>query len=202
MINHTLAQYAFIRACIFLLNAIVPLSIAHSVYELVFWPTPWQLPVVIRIWLAAETAFYFGFQIPYVQYLQKDAIHPPLRSREERASLFGRVTANTTVVDLERHLRGWFKGAGLDGIGRDSVKSWLAWAFFEGRSDAETKGTQEVEEYAAQLEQTLGKPFLPGYGTATPIRLTLDPVVLSHRSLLWYWVCIRINVIPPLFPDC
>ena len=42
MLDSSRTQYAFIRACIFLLQSIVPLSIAHSIYEVLF-STPWHL---------------------------------------------------------------------------------------------------------------------------------------------------------------
>ena len=68
------------------------------------------------------------------------------------------------------------------------MKSWLAWALFEGRIDADGKDTQELEEYAVALERQLSKTFPPGKGKATPMRLTLDPIEMGCRSLLWYFV--------------
>lgn len=192
MLDSSRAQYAFIRACIFLLQSIVPLSIAHSIYEVLF-STPWHLHLLIRVWLAAEATFYLAFQLPFLVYLQRDAFHPPLRSKEDRRVLFARSTAHATFADLERHIRGWFKGAPWAEIGREGVKSWLAWAFFEGRIDVDGNDAQELEEYAVALERLLGKTFPPGNGKATSLRLTLDPVEVSRRSLLWYSVRICLD---------
>jgi len=192
MLDSSPAQYAFIRACIFLLQAIVPLSIAHSIYEVLF-ATPWQLPLLLRAWLAAEATFYLALQIPFLVHLQRDAVHPPLRSKEDRRVLFARSIANATFADLERHIRGWFKGAPWAEIGREGVKSWLAWAFFEGRIGVDGNDAQELEAYTVELERLLGKPFPPGNGKVTPLRLTLDPIQVGRRSLLWYSVRICLH---------
>jgi hypothetical protein len=78
-------------------------------------------------------------------------------------------------------------------LGREGVKSWLAWAFFKGRIDVDGNDAQELEEYTVELEQRLGKTFPPGNGKATPLRLTLDPIEACRRSLLWYSVRICLN---------
>lgn len=73
----------------------------------------------------------------------------------------------------------------MNDIGRDGIKDWLSWAFFEGRIDSSNE--DELEEYTKHFEHLLGKTFAKGYGKAKPIRLTLDKVSLSgYRSLTWY----------------
>lgn len=188
MINHTPAWYAFIRTCIFLLQAIPPLSIAYTACDILLFSTSWHLPLVLRIWLAAESIFCFAFQLPYFLYLQRDAVHPPMRSRVDREELFRRSITESSSADLEYYICRWFKGAALRDIGREGVKSWLAWAFFEGRIDANPDSEQELEEYTKEFERLMGKKFVPGTGTAAPSRLTLDPVETCYRSLTWYFV--------------
>lgn len=188
MIDSTPAWYAFIRACIFLLQAVTPLSVASCVWDILFWSTTWHLPLALRIWSAAEVVFYIAFQVPFFRYLQAPAVHPPLRSEDERRALFRRVIARATPADLERHMCRWFKDLDFGVIRREDVKAWIAWAFFEGRIDADGKHEHELEDYVGAIERLLGKKFLAGTGEARPLRLTLDPVQAGCRSLLWYWV--------------
>lgn len=87
---------------------------------------------------------------------------------------------------MQRHVRFWFKGAEFEAIGREEMKRWLDWALFEGRSTEEDE--QEIERYVGELEEMLGKKFMEGKGTAVPLRLTLDPIEMRYRSLVWYAV--------------
>lgn len=110
-----------------------------------------------------------------------------MRSKEERRTLVDRVNAD--VADPERYIRGWFKGARIEEIGREDVKTYLAWAFFDRDwGGEEDEDEDEIEEYAREIESMLGKDFPPGKRMAKPLRLTLDPVNMLHRSLLWYLV--------------
>ncbi|KAF2170933.1 hypothetical protein M409DRAFT_63953 [Zasmidium cellare ATCC 36951] len=186
MINHTPAEYAFIRACIFLLQTIPPLSVIYTAYDVLLVSKSWHLPTPLRIWLEMETIFCFAFQLPYFLYLQRDAVHPPMRSRAERKELFRRSMTGSSSSDLEYDICLWFKGANIKDIGRDGVKSWLAWAFFEGRIADDSESAQELEEYTVDFERLLGRKFPLGMGKATPSRLTLDPIKTCYRSLTWY----------------
>jgi len=47
----------------------------------------------------------------------------------------------------------------------------------------------EVSEYLATVEDLLGQALPDGYNKDTTcMRLTLDPVPMLHRPLLWYMV--------------
>lgn len=192
MINSSPAEYAFIRACIVFLQSIAPISIAYTICHVLLVLTGQQrhlplAPLLVRVWFASETAFYLAFQLPWLAFIQRPAEHPPLLSCAERQTLFARVTKDNSAADIERHVRGWFRGAPLADIGREGVKSWLAWAFFEGRiGDEQEKAGDELEQYTTQLETILGKRLPEGHGTARPIRLTLDSIDLTYRSLTWY----------------
>ena len=54
--------------------------------------------------------------------------------------------------------------------------------------DEEGEDEDEVEEYTLEIESMLRKDFRPGKGTVKPLKLTIDPVDMLHRSLLWYFV--------------
>jgi len=139
----------------------------------------------IELWLFAEALFWTCFYFPYRWYLQHAAIHPPSRSKEERRKLVDYVKAE--VTDPEQYIRGWFKGAEVQDIRRQAVKDWLTWAFFD-RDWEEGKDEDEIEEYTLEIESMLRKNLRPGNGRAKSLRLTIDPVKMLHRSLLWYFV--------------
>lgn len=194
MINNTLGEHVFIRICIVGLGAIAPLSVACTVYSAI---RPWlatqlfqnalpAIPLPFTIYFAAEAIFWLAFQVPLYRRLQKEAEHPPILPEQERRQLFERVTRDVSATDLERHIRWWCRGAALNDIGREGIKDWLSWAFFEDRLDSNTE--EELEEYTKHFEQILGQTFAKGYGKAKPIRLTLDEVTLhGYRSLTWYF---------------
>ena len=93
------------------------------------------------------------------------------------------------MTDPEQYIRGWFKGADVKDIRRKDVKEWLTWAFFD-RDWEDGKDEDEIEEYTLEIESMLRKRFRPGKGTVKSLRLTIDPVDMLHRSLLWYFVSI------------
>lgn len=194
MINNSWAEYAFIRVCIFGLQAIGPVAVAYTASTILLpsfrsWAWSSTPGKIAGVWLTAEAIFHLFFIPVRHWYLQREAEHPPLYSRDGRQELFERVLANTQPKDLEKYICGWFRGAKIEEIGRQDVKRWIGWAFFEGRVDDVKGAKEELEAYTTRLEQLLGTPFKPGCGKAIPLCLTLDPVNMSHRSLLWYWVC-------------
>lgn len=127
-----------------------------------------------------EAGFYL-FSLVHALYIQAAATHPPLRRRDERMRLFDKVRAE--VHDFESFLLGWFSGAKHEQIGRDEVRRWIDWAFWEGRA-AEAKETgedEEIDRYVQTIEKLLGKPFQAQSGKAKALRLTLDPIVTEPR---------------------
>ncbi|KAF1987638.1 hypothetical protein K402DRAFT_392447 [Aulographum hederae CBS 113979] len=193
MIGTSLPEYIFIRICIIGLSLITPVSVTYCILHLIsfiffrtgvlkpsFLP---DAPCPVEIWFAAETCFYLLFFLPYSSYLQRPAVHPTLGSRAERKELFEK--CHETIPNPERYIRGWFKGAPLEEIGRDQVIIFFGWAFL-GKDTFDDEESEELEEYVSGLESLIGRPFHPGNGKAKSIRLTLDPVPLQYRSLLWY----------------
>lgn len=192
MINSSPAEYVFIRICIVGLGAIAPLSVVCTVYSLLvpFLGNDWAFPAIplpLRIYFAVETSFWLVVQLPLYRIVQNKADHPPILSEPDRHQLFERITKDVSAIELERHLSWWCRCAKSDDIGREAIKDWLAWAFFEGR--LHVKGAEdELEEYTTRFEQLLGKTFAHGYGKANPVRLTLDKIELhGYRSLTWYF---------------
>ncbi|RAL61879.1 hypothetical protein DID88_002942 [Monilinia fructigena] len=143
----------------------------------------YRVPRGLELVFLAESFFFLFCFLPYRAWLQREAIHPPAPSREERAVLYQRCADN--ITDPEAYLQKWFLGADIREIRRDNVKEFFLWAFFN-RGGPPGDDDEELEEYIGILEKQLGRDILEGRGNAKCLRLTLDEVAMSHRSLIWY----------------
>jgi len=76
-------------------------------------------------------------------------------------------------------------------IHRENLAQFLTWAFLD-RDTAPEEGSEEareLENYVNEFETNLGRRLPEGYNQGVrSLRLTLDPVKMTHRSLLWYFV--------------
>ena len=143
-------------------------------------------PLFVEVIAVAETFFYLLVHLPLRTHLQREAVHPPAPSREEREVLFER--CRRTIEDPERYVRKWFLGSKLEDVKRDNLKELYLWAFFN-RGGPPGDDDEELEGYVDATEGLLGRRLAPGRGKAKSLRLTLDEVVMLHRSLIWYFVC-------------
>lgn len=141
--------------------------------------------------LMLEGLFFVFIYLPYTSRLNQDARHPKPLSTEARKALFNRCLIS--VPSPELYLQWWFLGADPDEIRRENVREFVLWAFFERDHDILTwKDTEvepileELDEYIAIFEQRLGRRFKDGRGTAKSLRLTLDSIYTTYRSLAWY----------------
>ena len=188
MIGTSRAEYVFIRLCILVLHYLAPLCSLYCFYAVAVYgckSTLFRLPLVVEVYAAAEALFFLLICLPYCYYLQRDAVHPPPPSKEERQILFNLCHYN--VTEPEVYLQKWFEGANKSDIKRDNVKEWFTWAFFN-RGGPPADDDVELEEYIFALEKLLGRTLDPGRGKAKALRLTLDRIHMLHRSLTWYTV--------------
>jgi hypothetical protein len=197
MIADTPTNRVLIRSIIIFLQSYAPFCLGYVAWGLVAfqWPA-WSLGFEgyrERKWLwrvcLAESLFYLFF-FWYQRHIQREAVHPPLRSRQERQELFKK--CQREIHDPLAFLSGWFRGAKPEDIGREELRKFVNWSFWEGRAEV-TGGEKDGDGEAAEMEQYLDKmssmlpqPFLPGAGKAKSLRLTLDPIEIEARSLLWY----------------
>lgn len=118
---------------------------------------------------------------------------PPSRSRSEREGLLLRCLYS--LEDSEDFLRGWFYGAPLDQIKRENVREWLTEVMFasEYPPPEDAPGwIDESDRYIEAVERTANWTIPPGHTADLPVmRLTLDPIHIVSRPLLWYIVCPR-----------
>ncbi|RKK72724.1 hypothetical protein BFJ71_g17481 [Fusarium oxysporum] len=177
-------DYIFIRASIFLLHLIAPLSVAYSLVSLLA-RLPFQLPRALQAWLALEALFYLAVYLPLNKYLQRAAKHPVPPCRADRRKLF--LKCHNNIPDPAQYLRKWFRNAPVSEIKRDNVKDFFRWAFLN-TGDHDSTYDEELEEYTQEIEKLLGKKLEPGRGNAKCLRLTLEKVEMLHRSLTWYLV--------------
>jgi hypothetical protein len=188
MIGTSPTEYVFIRLCIFGLHYLAPLCILYCVFAIACYgarATLFRLPLAVEIYAATETLFFFLVYLPYRGYLQRDAVHPPLPSREERKILFN--LCHDNITDPVPYFEKWFEDADMSEIKRENMKEFFLWAFFN-RGGPPGDDDEELEEYITTAEKLLDVNIEPGRGNAKALRLTLDRVDMLHRSLVWYSV--------------
>ncbi|KAM0718698.1 hypothetical protein Q7P37_005769 [Cladosporium fusiforme] len=193
MLNDSPSTLVFIRSSITLLQSIGPLSLVWTTWLAYSTLTDRSSPrafnsTAFQVYTAAEALFYLFF-LAYRLHLQREAVHPPLRTRAQRKQLFEQLHAE--VHDIDLFLTGWFRGARPEEIGRDDLKAFLDWSFWEGRATAEDE--EEMGEYVREVEGMAGHAFPEGKGSARALRLTLDPVEMDVRSLAWYGILLLID---------
>jgi hypothetical protein len=188
MIGTSKTEFYFIRVCIIGLHYIVPLCVLYCIGLVAVYgikATTYRFPLIIESIAIAETLFFLCVYLPYSHILQREAIHPPAPTREEREELFQLCNAN--ISDPEAYLQKWFLGAPIDEIKRENLKDFFLWAFFN-RGGPPGDDDEELNEYVDATEKLLGRPIDEGRGKAVCLRLTLDKVSMLHRSLIWFFV--------------
>ena len=151
----------------------------------IFLPIFTALPKFIRLWAVAESGFYIWTLLYQRYYLQRPALHPILRPREDRLKLFE--LCQDSTQDFQRYIEKWFLDNPLATIKRDNIKEFFRWAFFDS-AEFQSEHEDEVDDYVSRLESALGAKFEPGRADVKCIRLTVDDVGALHRSLTWYMV--------------
>ncbi|KAG8213576.1 hypothetical protein J3R82DRAFT_10243 [Butyriboletus roseoflavus] len=136
------------------------------------------------IYASLEAVFFICIYLPRRYHLQKAANHPGL-SREERQALLHRCCECLGSADYPS---GWFFQSRA--FQKKNVLEWLLWALFSTSMNANWEEWEdEIGEYVATVEKVLGQALPDGYNKDTPcMRLTLDPVPMLHRPLLWYLI--------------
>jgi hypothetical protein len=184
MAGTSLWDYIFMRASILVLHLIAPLSVVGSLVLLLV-PLPFQIPRLLKAWLALEALFYLVIYLPLNNHLQKPAKHPTPPCRADRQRLFQQCHDN--IPDAGQYLKRWFRDALEHEIKRDNVKDFFRWGFFN-MEEYDSTYDSELEGYIEKLEELLGRKLEFGRGNAKCLRMTLDKVEMLHRSLTWYLV--------------
>lgn len=169
------------------------------------------ISLFIEVLGAVELLWYLLWYLPYRHFLQQK-VGVRKGGSGGRGGRAGRRETFLWVLDhvpdLDEFIRGWMNRAHAEDIRRDNVKEWLLWWLF-GRDDADAFSSlssapgsddittiQELDEYVWELETRLGVAFRPGKGPdAKPLRLGVDPVDMSHRSLVYYGIIALIDFV-------
>ncbi|QIW96089.1 hypothetical protein AMS68_001607 [Peltaster fructicola] len=203
MITHSVPTLIGVLIGITFLRSIAPLSFLYTcwnAYDYVvngkYAHTP--LLITLHIYCSAEAVFLLFFVLYYRPHMQIEAVHPPLRTKAQRRQLFDKV--HSEITNPAQFISGWFRGAKIEDIGREQLREFLNWSFWEGRATAED--AEELDEYVRLSEEYAGVE-LKEHGVARPLRLTLDPVEMDYRSLLWYGIIMLLDVVASVrFQTC
>lgn len=118
-------------------------------------------------------------------------------SREERRRIFAKCIAAEKASNNSAtpYPTGWFLPRNTIPKREDAV-DWLLWALFSPtvtRSDGSLVEAykEEIDGYIEEIEKILGTRLEPGTDSGIrSMRITLDPVTMLHRPLVWYSVCV------------
>ncbi|KAF9233338.1 hypothetical protein BU15DRAFT_54018 [Melanogaster broomeanus] len=186
MIGKSIPEYLFIRTAILGLQVIAPASLLYLAWAVAATPSYHEWPILfcLLIYAYAEVAFLMFVYLQRRFRLQQAADHPPLLSRKERHLLFQRCSE---YLGSSEYPSGWFLGSGFR---RDNAVEWLLWSLFSSQVDARAEEWgDEIMGYVTTIENILGRELQAGYNKDTPcMKLTLDPVPMLHRPLLWYLI--------------
>ena len=113
-------------------------------------------------------------------------------TREQRKELVRKCLSSLVSEDAHA-FSAWFNFVPMSLLNRENFVEWLYWAIFSSTVEDGEEFMSEVEEYLAEVELHDWITLTPGHAPETkPIRVTLDPVRMLHRPLIWYLVCITL----------
>ncbi|KAJ4496246.1 hypothetical protein C8J55DRAFT_532664 [Lentinula edodes] len=190
MLGQSLPEYIFILCSISLLRLVAPLSFVYLSYCLYTKSiTPW-----LFLFALLEACFYLFVYRPRRTVLQKSTYTPPPLTRAQRHALFLQCSKR---IAGSRYPLGWFTSPNVK---RQNVVEWILWALFSATPEtAQESWKEEMEEYVDKVEELLGMKLEQGrVHTTSALRLTLDPVKMVHRPLIWYLVVAVVDLITSL----
>ncbi|KAI1318595.1 hypothetical protein EDD11_006286 [Mortierella claussenii] len=169
-----------------------PVSHYLASYQTVAW-----MITVFHIWMATELLFYIHYWVRLAQAQLVDRVPKGPSSKYERRELFQRCLETIGEgAEAKRWVEIWFdtgrtaEPAKFEEIGRSNMMHWLAWAFWAAPIEEvfeSPSGMMDLNHMVDSLESTKGIKFAEGHNPNVEcIRLAFDPVVASHRPLIYY----------------
>lgn len=116
-------------------------------------------------------------------------------SREERRRIFAKcIAAENASSNNTPYPTGWFLPKSTIPKRQDAI-DWLLWALFSPAAALSNglaeEHKEEIDGYIEEIEKHLGTRLKPGTDSSVrSLRITLDPVTMLHRPLIWYSVCV------------
>ncbi|ETS79627.1 hypothetical protein PFICI_09480 [Pestalotiopsis fici W106-1] len=148
--------------------------------------------ILVESYGAIEILWYLLWFLPFKARVQKPGRPMVMTTRPQRKALFE--VSLDQVSDARLFIRKWLGNAHLDEIYRDDIKDWLLSYLWATDTDVGVDA-DELEEYIELIEQKANLTLLRGRAGAKPIRLHLDPVQVSHRSIFFYIVIGVVDII-------
>jgi hypothetical protein len=122
------------------------------------------------------------------------AVHPPPVGPSKRHELF--LKCNALITNPERYISKWFHNAPLSSIRRGNLIDFLHWAFLNGSAPPTHEEEEELQRYVTATEAILQRQLDPGRNEEVkPLRLTLEEVRMSRRSLMWYGMVSFVDIL-------
>jgi hypothetical protein len=196
-------NYYLVWLYILLLRLVAPASFVCCLVHLFVHIFEVSCPAITsRPWLtlaASSEVLFFLSVLPKRLHLQSAPPKTGFRTHYERDDLFYKCCEY--VPSLEKFLSNWFQGAGVEELHRDDVKDFLAWTFAKKSISFEHYDC-DLDHYITHMEGVLGRTFPPGRGWHQAMRLSLDPLHVQHKPLVYYlvrqlflWSCCALGVI-------
>lgn len=184
MIRDTFGALVFTNIFVLWFRCVTPLSALYCVVWILDYPPKNWGSTVLGIYALTETLFYFLVFLPRSRLLQHGVAHPDT-DRKTRRELVRR--SIETIPDPEQFISLWNRGTHPRRIHRENFKEWLCWAYFN-KCTWDDNDEEELDEYVREFEGLLGYKLLEGRGSSKPLRVSVDPVNIYHRPLLYYIV--------------
>ncbi|KAF9114870.1 hypothetical protein BGX27_009515 [Mortierella sp. AM989] len=157
---------------------------------------------LFHIWMATELLFFIHFWTKLRQAQTIDRVAKGPKTRQERKELFQRCLETVGKGEAaKRWAEIWFdtgrtaKPAKFEQIGRSNMIEWLAWAFWAMPVEEVLESStnmMDLNQMVDTIEAAKDVKFSEGYNSEVEsIRLAFDPVLASHRPLVYYalvWV--------------
>ncbi|KAG0319566.1 hypothetical protein BG000_003834 [Podila horticola] len=148
--------------------------------------------------MAAELVFYIHFWTKLSQAQEVDRMCTGPKTRGDRLELFERCLETIEPgPGVEHWAETWFDTGRtskpkFSEVGRTNMLHWLAWAFWAAQLEEvfETaEGMMDINRMLDVFESTKKVKFAKGFNPDVQcIRLAFDPVIASHRPLVYYAV--------------
>ncbi|KAF8926567.1 hypothetical protein BGZ47_002657 [Haplosporangium gracile] len=151
----------------------------------------------LHLWMAAELVFCFMFWKKLARLQEVDRVVKGVGAKAKRKELFERCLETVDEGEgVKRWIEVWFdtgrtkQPARFEDIGRANMVSWMAWAFWAAPLEEVAQSPAaiiELNEMIDTIEEVKKVKFREGYNPNVDcIRLSLDPVIASHRPLIYY----------------
>ncbi|KAF9378357.1 hypothetical protein CPB97_009611 [Podila verticillata] len=152
---------------------------------------------LFHLWMLAELLFYISFWKKLSRLQEVDRVVKGVGARSKRGELFQRCLETVEEGDgVKRWIEIWFdtgrtkQPAKFEDIRRENMIHWLAWAFWAAPVEEVFKtpaAIVELNQMVDTIEATKNVKFAEGFNPNVDcIRLNLDPVIASHRPLIYY----------------